>query len=389
MSKITEIPRVDDLREREYKVREGLRFIVKHLDDSMPIWRLGRWVSACHVISAKDEDKEQIFRKVYSEVEALRLFKAYNFLDCRIRAYLDVCTDMAPSVLFADLDRKQFKTVEEFELTADKTYNNFKEMLDARPTQMSSGNGYHFINPQFATVLEKTEMFKKFSHVSRDFLRFEEQFITNGMADPQHSNTLAFGNSVLRIPGSLNSKLVPLNEVGQIIGILPEAEVRVVNARHWDGQRPPIKPILPQFYIWQQAAVARKLDKQIEDARKYSYAKAVSIKYRRQQSGTKNTIGWIEKLLDTQLDDYRKYVIKFILAPYFMNIRGFSRQDAFDNISMWLNKCNFICRLRFNATRKTDEALDSVRDFLPQGRFTLKQKFPVLYIRLEEEGIVY
>jgi len=344
---------------------------------------LGRWVSSCVITKG---EKEQIFRKVYSEEEALRLFRAYNFLDCRIRAYLDTCTDMAPSTLFVDLDREHFKTVEEFELAAHKTYANFKEMLDARPTQLWSGNGYRFINPQSALVLEKNEKFKKFPHVSRDFLRFEEQFVTNNMADPHHSNNLAFGNSVLRIPGSLNSKLVQLDEVDQIISIPPEAEVRVIIERHWDGNRPSIKPILPQFYIWLQAAVARKLDKQIEGVRKRCFVKTISIGRRQ---GTKNTIDWIEKLLDIGLDDYRKYAIKFILAPYFINIRGFSRQDAFDNISMWLNKCDSICRLRFNATRKTDEALDSVRDFLPQGRLTLKQKFVVLYTRLEEEGIVY
>src|SRR5437016_2559377 len=74
-----------------------------------------------------------------------------------------------------------------------------------------------------------------------------------------------------------------------------------------------------------------------------------SIKYNRNNStwakkGTKNskTIHWIEKLLNTPLDDYRKYSIKFILARYLMNIRGLSRQETSDILSTWLNRCDSI-----------------------------------------------
>jgi hypothetical protein len=79
------------------------------------------------------------------------------------------------------------------------------------------------------------------------------------------------------------------------------------------------------------------------------------------------TIDWIEKLLDTPLDDFRKYIIKFILVPYLMNILGLSRSEAFDNISTWLNNCDSVCKLRFNIDRKINEALDMVRDYLPQN----------------------
>lgn len=133
-----------------------------------------------------------------------------------------------------------------------------------------------------------------------------------------------------------------------------------------------------------QGIVARDLDKQIEATQN---AKKPHFSNRR--TGNKNTINWIEKLLDTPIDDYRKYLLKFILAPYFMNKREFSRSDTFDNISTWLNKCDSIYKLRFNIDRKINEALDNVADFLPQGREKLKHEFPILYTRLEEERIVY
>jgi hypothetical protein len=34
-----------------------------------------------------------------------------------------------------------------------------------------------------------------------------------------------------------------------------------------------------------------------------------------------NTIPWIEKLLQTPIDDYRKKAVALILAPYLINIK--------------------------------------------------------------------
>jgi len=67
---------------------------------------------------------------------------------------------------------------------------------------------------------------------------FEEQCLTDGKADQNHSNNISFGNCMLRIPGSLNANpdngLVKFD--GQIVDILPEAEVIVV--KHWDKNKP-------------------------------------------------------------------------------------------------------------------------------------------------------
>src|SRR5215831_7829346 len=168
---------------------------------------------------------------------------------------------------------------------------------------------------------------------------------------------------MLRIPGSLNSNLVQFDS-DRIISIPYEAEVRVI--RPWDGNRPSIKPILPDYYIWLQSIVAKELDKQIgaaQNVRKYNYNRKLQSRH-----ATKNTITWIEKLLDTPLDDYRKYTIRLILAPYLINIRHCDRQDAFNIISTWLDKCDCVCRLQFDIDRKISEAFDKVGGFLPLGR---------------------
>jgi hypothetical protein len=44
----------------------------------------------------------------------------------------------------------------------------------------------------------------------------------------------------------------------------------------------------------------------------------------RHQTTNSTIIRWIENLLQTPLDDYRKYVIWRILVPYLINIRKYS-----------------------------------------------------------------
>jgi hypothetical protein len=99
----------------EMEVKEGLIFILNHLDDLWP-----RMVSTYTTRGGQ--------RLVNKFAEAMAWFKAANFLDCRISAYPKYTNDyisrtgIAPSVLLVDIDKEHFKTAEEFELTATRTY---------------------------------------------------------------------------------------------------------------------------------------------------------------------------------------------------------------------------------------------------------------------------
>jgi hypothetical protein len=106
-------------------------------------------------------------------------------------------------------------------------------------------------------------------------------------------------------------------------------------------------------------------------------------KYRRRLGDTK-TMGWIEKLLDRPLDDFRKYCIWRVFAPYLVNVRGFSRLDTFNTIKSWLDKCNSEYRLNFNPKQKIDAALDRVGNYRPVSCDKLKEENKLLYVRLEE-----
>jgi hypothetical protein len=50
------------------------------------------------------------------------------------------------------------------------------------------------------------------------------------------------------------------------------------------------------------------------------------------------TITWIEKLLQTPIDDYRKTAISLILARYLINIKKLSYDNALNIINSWLSK---------------------------------------------------
>ena len=92
----------------EMEVREGLTFILTHLDDLSP-----RMISTYATKGAQ--------KRVENFEEAIVWFKASNFRDCRISAYHKYTNDyinragIAPTVLLVDIDKEHFKTAEEFE----------------------------------------------------------------------------------------------------------------------------------------------------------------------------------------------------------------------------------------------------------------------------------
>jgi len=132
--------------------------------------------------------------------------------------------------------------------------------------------------------------------------------------------------------------------------------------------------------VWLQSAA-------IKDIQRRRKAEQVSRKYRR-LLGDRKTIAWIEKLHDKPLDDFRKYCIWRVFAPYLINVRGLSRLESFDTIKSWLDKCDSVSKLDFNAERKIDVALDRVDNYHPVSRDKLKEENNLLYGRLEREGII-
>ena len=71
-----------------------------------------------------------------------------------------------------------------------------------------SGNGYHVLVPldPLESTLENMAEFAKFKEPSKYVLRFLEKHLSDGKSDKVHNSTVSFGNCMLRVPNSINSK---------------------------------------------------------------------------------------------------------------------------------------------------------------------------------------
>jgi hypothetical protein len=217
------------------------------------------------------------------------------------------------------------------------TLKNIKEKIHAAyPTILRSGNGYHIYLPIGAFILELEGVFKDFEQPSRKFLRWAEQYLSNNKADPSHSITISFKNCMLRIPSSHNSKNVSKNN-----GIKDDS-TKVEIIQKWNGYRPAINYLLRDF---RRYLIQGEIDRRNKD-------KCRKKKHGSYNHDTENKMNWIEILLETPIEDYRKFAVWRILAPYLINVRKVTYNDAFDIIKDWLSKCDSVCRLDFSAGYK-------------------------------------
>jgi hypothetical protein len=133
---------------------------------------------------------------------------------------------------------------------------------------------------------------------------------------------------------------------------------------------------------------AHLVDQRIRELQTES--KVLKVKYQiRKKKNDNNTfsitaIPWIELLLATPIEDYRKNAISLILIPYLINVKKLPYDDAFNIIEQWVNKCYSIKRLDSNFNYLIKYALENSikKGYLPMKFETLKQKNRALYDRL-------
>ncbi len=303
------------------KILDGLQFVLTHCVQSECGSIFPRKIYT-HNLGCQLE--------VCDKSEAMYYFEKSRYLDCRIRAYPDqpaltkyfgVENGISPSLIMIDIDKSQFQTDRAPKIALSKTLTNIGEMLgDAHSTVLWTGNGYHIIQPIEAVVLEEIKDFNEFVQPSMNFLRFAEWKLSNGKMDVQHNRTVSFGNCLLRIPGSLNSKCVAANG-----GIADEkTEVKII--QKWNGHSPPIRSLLGSYYAY--LVDQKRKDDRINGNEQYLH------------TNSKQMIPWIEKLLKTPLPDYRKMIIWLVLSRYLINVRDLHFGDAFSIIKKWIIRCN-------------------------------------------------
>jgi non-catalytic primase subunit PriX-like protein len=321
------------------EIKAGLDFILKHFASfAFP-----------RTISTKTTEGRQVW--VNSRAEALARFKQADYLDCRINAYSkhDIIGD--PNFVFIDIDTISQEIIDNILCT------KFSSIV-ANPTVLFTGSGYHIYQPIKSICLDKLGTFSSFTEPSRQFLRFAEIYLSDNKCDPNHNPS--FKSSMVRVPNSINSK--------------NNLQVKIVQS--WDGVRPAIKLMLGSFYAW----MLTRQKKQQEIAAAYSsYGNG---------NGTKQKRKWIEEnLLQTALNDCRKTIVSLILAPYFLNIRKLSFEQASSIIQKWLDLCRSERVLDFNPKHFVETALATVSKsgYKPMSLSTLKEKNSAVYQSIFEE----
>jgi hypothetical protein len=367
------------------RVLKGLDFILGHLQ--------GHTTMEAELFPRKIMTKALGYQKeVYSKEEAMRYFAESDYIDCRIRAYPDQPTSslantlglnqIAPNVIMIDIDpntlASSLPTYTSISRRLKSVVTKIDQEIDGIPTLLWSGNGYHVIQPIEAPVaLENLkELNELHDRPSLEFLRFSEWYLSDGKADSNHYRSLSLGNCLLRIPGSYNGKCVIKNDnVGD-----ESTQVKII--REWNGHRPSIGLLLGSYHVY-------LVDKRIKgfNRRVYEYdedRRSVD----RELCGPRPS-RWIERLLQTPIPDHRKYCLWRILAPYLVNIRRLSDEDALSTVMAWLEKCNAVERLSFYPRYRAEYDIKSARrkGYYPTSLNNLQIENAYIYDLLQEETI--
>ena len=343
------------------EIETGLDFIISHFEEPL----FPRKIS-----TFKSNNKQFLIR---SRQEIIDSFSESNSVDCKINAYPYLIEYKGiqrykPDFLFIDLDKNNFKNDKSFELALYNTLKNIKNKLKGYPTVLFTGGGYHIYQPVYIpTALEYITEFSKFNRPSEQFLRFVKDFLSNGKADKQ--NNPSFRSCLLRIPGSINSKY------GNKVTIV----------KKWNGDRSSITlDLLEGFRIY---SMRKKIDHIIQRQKMLNERKRnnININYHYYYV-------WIEHLLQTPIEDFRKLVIDLILAPYLINIKKLSYEESYGIIREWLDKCNVLYKLDNyrNFDYRIKYALKNAvtKEIEPMSKEKIKTDpaYSELYLKLQNKG---
>lgn len=259
-------------------------------------------------------------------------------------------------------DKRVQRTERVFIMTLTTTLNNIKNKLNVTPTVLWSGRGYHIILSLTSNgiILENVKEFEGIPNISLRFLRYAELSLSLKKSDPQHNHTVSFNNCMLRIPGSINSKN------GQTVGLIQK----------WDGFRPEINYLLAGFTRYIINEKYTELLKAQKRSRRDSKYLVVD---------NDNRINWVERLLQTPIQDHRKYCIWRILAPYLLNVRHLSYDESFNIIRDWLDRCNQLQRIDINVNQRINEGLRGAerKGFLQISKDKLEEENGELHYLLQ------
>ena len=301
---------------------------------------------------------------IESKQEIFHYFESAEFIDCKINAFPSLKEGMswAADFIFIDLDLADFKSNRALDLALNKTLKNIKERLNGHPIVLWTGGGYHVYQPINGITFENFSPFNQFKdyNLFNEFLRFSKKFLSYDKADKNNNPSLK--SCLLRIPRSINSKY--------------NTEVKIIEK--WDGYRPSITLLIGDFFAY---LVDNKIRKEGGLRRKSHYL-------RNHIQTNPNIITWIEKLIDTPIEDGRKYALWKILCPYLVNIKKLEDEETVEILKIWLEQCNKLRKLSFNPDREIKSKLRYVKCYKPISIKTLENDNKNLYLLLKQKLII-
>ena len=290
------------------------------------------------------------FFPVGDEIQMMNAFEQAKFRDCRISAYPPVSSEtlQIPNISLLDFDYDKKLIAKYGKLHANFVLMNQVNVILKKLQHefnirnfmvLHTGHGRHVMIPFiFDTPFDKLKElspYLKFIHKSRknpgnniseEFLVFCKSYLSNNLADKE--NRPGFSNMLLRVPGTLNTKMT----YGTIekVKIEHSWNYEDVDSIPTFGDLFPDTDLFLEFIRHLGMAAATQLDE--DEARKKPYRIRSPLK--------SSKITWIETLHETTLSDCRKRVIWLILTRYAINVRRMSHQEAFIWIRQWVRKCD-------------------------------------------------
>jgi hypothetical protein len=378
------------------KVYEGLDFMMEHFEDCEELPRQRTRVPR-NLLTGPTRRPYT----VNSREEAMMYYKPALYEDCYLNAYtnyeemiqkgeLPSTYKPLPRHVMIDLDRVSFQTDEELETALKETLANIRENITGlsgrEPTVIWSGNGYHIHIPLdgWESPLEELPEFYNFRNypgLTDRFLRFAERELTNGKADQHHNPSIK--SCLFRVPGTINSKA---KAVGK------DPFVRIVQ-----GKYPSLKLGLPRYNRLSRptnaflnkflaSLIQEVIDDKVEKLNRRRYLAKVG----EGNGGGSGNIFWVDRLLQTPVEDGRKDLIFWVLAPYLVTVRGLDYDRSYHIIELWLGKCDNVRSLepgwdafRYRIRYCLDVAEDQERK--PIRLDTFKEYYPGAYGELFRE----
>ena len=364
------------------QVYDGLDFMVEHFDDCEEL-SSGRKLFPRTISTGATRGAQHT---VESSQDAMTFYRAALYEDCRMNAYANyeemkkrhqIRDDYKPIPrhVLIDLDRASFTTNEELETALKETVSNIKRhiLMGLGPIVIWSGNGYHIHIPlDLDAAFENMPDFAMFENPSNKFLRWAERRLSNGSADQCHNPSIK--SCMFRVPGTLNSKCKAAGKDPLVRIVEPDYEIDICS------RSTPRQDFLNDFHAH---LIQEIIDDKIEKSERRQRL-AIGLLFNKNSS---RSMPWIDKLLQTGVEDNRKALLFWVLAPYLITVRSVGYDRAYSVLEAWLDKCNEVRRLEPDRTafryriRYCLQAAENQKR-KPVRFDTFKERYPDIYKKL-------